>query len=573
MDAGAGRVHLYLDKGGISRISLVDDGCGMSREDAEIAFTRHSTSKISEISDLEALSTLGFRGEALASLSSVSNVEMLTRENGSEIGTRIVVTGGRVVALEDAGCPVGTRVTVTDLFENIPARKKFLRSVQSEKARCIDIFQRLMLVDPKVAFILTVDGEERMKGESTDDPRQRAAEVLGVKTAKGMIELVCRKTESIMVEGLVSLPWETRSNSAGITLSVDGRVVRNKGIVEAVRRGYGSRLMKGRFPLAIIFIKAGKGQVDANVHPTKDIVKFGNEASVMNMVESTVSATLFSGMKRKPAKEKGFDQETPECETSGPFLQKAVKRELDRSPRQVPLMEDEVRPQDQPVSPWNGAPLIEGMESLPPALPDEAARSRIRIIGQLDRSYILCEIGADLLMIDQHAAHERIRLEMLKSKWKNGNPSIQELLEPMNFEVDAVSLVNLKTIEEDLREMGFIFEMFGTDMISVRGLPQFLGKIEGHEVMRDMITGNEHHEGCSYPDESFHIELPIKERVTALTACRGAIKAHKKLSLKEMEDLIGELLLCEVPLHCAHGRPTMVRLPLRVMERWFKRIV
>jgi DNA mismatch repair protein MutL len=389
-----------------------------------------------------------------------------------------------------------------------------------------------------------------------------------------MIELSCRNNEAVRVDGLVSLPWETRSNSGGITISVDGRVVRNRGVVEAVRRGYGSRLMKGRFPLAVLFIRAGKGQVDANVHPTKDIVKFSNEASILNIIESTVSSTLFKGMARKPAREKPLERETetPQCQEDGPFLKKAARREIDRSPRQVPLMDDEIRPQEPSSSPWNGAPHIQGMDTLPPAIPDDAARKRIRIIGQLDRSYILCEIGSDLLMVDQHAAHERIRLEMLKSKWKETS-STQELLEPINIEVDQASLGNLGSMEKDLTDMGFIFEIFGTDMISVRGLPQFLGRIEGHEVLRDMITGNEHHEGCSYPDESFRIELPVKERITALTACRGAIKAHRRLSLKEMEDLIEDLLACDVPLHCAHGRPTMVRLPLRVLERWFKRVV
>jgi DNA mismatch repair protein MutL len=573
LDAGAGRIELQLDGGGIDRITVSDDGIGMSREDAEIAFTRHSTSKISDVEDLEGLSTLGFRGEALASISSVANVEMLTRAEASDAGTRIVVSAGRMITLEEAGCPRGTRITVTDLFENVPARKKFLKSVQAEKARCTDVFQRIMLVNHSVSFKMVVDGEDRLKGEPTEDPRRRAAEVLGIKTAKSMREIICRNHGIVNVEGLISLPWETRSNSGGITISVDGRIIRNKAVVEAIRRGYGSRLMKGRFPIALIFIKTGRGQVDANVHPTKDIVKFGNEAAVMNTVESAVSATLFQG--KTPFRNDTLSgrKESDECQERGPFLEKAARKQVDRSPRQVPLMEGEVRPQEGLAAPWNGAPFIEGMDSLPPALPEDRSRSRIRIIGQLDRSYILCEIGSDLLMVDQHAAHERIRLEMLKKRWQNGQPSTQELLEPINIEIDPSSLENLGNMDNDLRELGFIFESFGNDMITVRGLPQFLGRIEGHEVLRDMISGNEHHEGCSYPDESFKIELPIKERITALTACRGAIKAHRKLSLKEMEDLLEELLECEVPLHCAHGRPTMVRLPLSVLERWFKRVI
>ena len=576
IDASARSITIYLDKGGIGRITVIDDGDGMSKEDAEVAFIRHSTSKISRIEDLNGLSTLGFRGEALASISAVANVELLTREKGSpdENGTRIVVSAGRILTMEDAGCPEGTRITVTDLFENVPARKKFLKSVQAEKAVCMDIVQRSMLVNHNIGFKMLVDGDDRLSGIPSNDPRHRAAEVLGVKIAKGMIEMEGGDVSGMRMSGLISLPWETRSNSGGITISVGGRVVKDRSMVEAIRRGYGSRLMKGRFPLAIIFIEMDGKDVDANVHPTKDIVKFSNEGAVLNYLESMVSRTLFSG--------KGRDQrrpistvETPEDDIgSGIYLRsKEDRTPIDRSPRQVPLMEDEIRPQDTTPGPWNEVPSIDGMDKLPPGLPTGPGKKRIRIIGQLDRSYILCEIGPDLLLIDQHAAHERIRLEMLKKEHWDDKVIVQELLEPVQIELDAISSENLKRIDRDLKDLGFRFETFGTDMITVRGLPRFLGRTEGHEVLRDMITGNEHHEGCSYPDESFRIELPIKERLIALTACRGAIKAHESLSLKEMEDLIEDLLKCEIPLHCAHGRPTMVRLPLKVLEKWFKRVL
>lgn len=588
IDASATSVIVHVDKGGTGRIMVIDDGTGMSRDDAEIAFTRHSTSKIEAIDDLLSLSTLGFRGEALASISAVSNVEMLTRSVGSneEKGTRIVVSAGRMEAIEDVGCPVGTRVTVTDLFENVPARKKFLRSAQAEKARCLDVFQRLMLINPHISFKLVMDGEERLSGRSTDDLRMRAAEIFGVKTAKGMIEITKRKPGPVTVSGLISLPWDTRSNSAGITISVDGRVVKNKQIIESIRRGYGSRLMKGRFPIAVVFLDLEGSMVDANVHPTKDIVKFANEAAIMNQIESMVSAALFSKKSghrdgKIVHEEKTTSRiQTPASKETGknglrsPYLERAATRtNVDRRPRQIPLMEDEVRPQEGAKGPWDQVPEIEGMDRLPPQIPEDNGKKRIRIIGQLDRSYILCEIGADLLLVDQHAAHERIRLEDIKRRHVDGKAVTQELLNPVRIELDPSSMANLRSMEKDLSDIGFDLEVFGEDMVTVRGLPRFMGRMEGHEVLRDMASDNEYHEGCSYPDDSFKIELPIKERLISLAACRGAIKAHHSLSLKEMEDLIEDLLKCDVPLHCAHGRPTMVRLPLRVLEKWFKRVL
>lgn len=577
IDAGSTNITVEIDRGGLERIIVKDNGRGMEREDVEIAFTRHSTSKISSIDDLEDLHTLGFRGEALASISAVANVELITAPRRScENGTRIQVSAGKVLSIEGVGCPEGTQITVTDLFENVPARKKFLRSVQSEKARSIDIFQRMMLVNPHIDFRLIVDGQERSLGRSTQDLRQRAAEIFGIKAARSMMDLGSSRVGALTLYGLVSLPWETRSNSGGMVISVNGRVVRNKNIVEAIRRGYGSRLMKGRFPLAVILIEMDKGQVDANVHPTKDIVKFRSESQVGSTIESLVSKVLFQkGKKRKPdGKGYGPTPEPLQKDDDGVFLSSGKMRtSVEKRSINVPLMEDEVRPQQVSSGPWNQVPSIEGMENLPPSIPDTESRKRIRIIGQLDRSYILCEIGPDLLLVDQHAAHERIRLEMIKKKhWDRGSVT-QELLEPINIDLDPSSMENLTLIEKDLKDMGFDFERFGTDMITIRGLPQFLGRMEGHEVLRDMISGNEHHEGCSYPDDSFRIELPIKERMVALTACRGAIKAHQRLSLKEMEDVLEDLLECEVPLHCAHGRPTMVRLPLRVLEKWFKRVV
>ncbi|MEA3559255.1 MAG: DNA mismatch repair endonuclease MutL [Candidatus Thermoplasmatota archaeon] len=570
LDAGAKSINIEVDEGGLRRIKVSDDGSGMSREDVQVAFTRHSTSKIGDIDDLEKLSTLGFRGEALASIAAVSQVELVTREPGSEAGTRAVVSAGNMLELEEVGCPQGTSITVTGLFENVPARKKFLRSISAEKARCIDVVSRAMMVHPEVGFKLATDGQERLSGPSTDDLRERVAAVLGPKTARSMIWMEPGPDGPVQIQGLLSLPWETRSNTAGMTLSVNGRVVKNRAVIEAVRSGYGSRLMKGRFPLAVLFIDIEGKQIDVNVHPTKDLIKFSNEGALLNLVGSKVSSALFTSYRKKKREEMAGEhaRAPPVRSGSGPVIR------VNRKPVQVPLMEGEVRPQETGDDPWREVPAVEGMNRLPPALPEDIEDLRVRIIGQLDRSYILCEIGSDLLLVDQHAAHERIRLEYLKKRSNEGGGGIQELLDPIHIELDPAAIERLASMEKNLDEIGFRTEGFGDNCIVLRALPEFMGKMEAHTVLTDLLTGNESHEGCSPPDQEFTpMDLPIRERVLALTACRGAIKAHQNLSLKEMEDLISDLLKCEVPLHCAHGRPTMIRLPLSVLERWFKRVL
>ena len=568
IDAFSTSISVQIDGGGIRSIQVTDDGMGMSREDAQVAFTRHSTSKISRIEDLDSLSSLGFRGEALASIAAVSQVTLTTRIRGGkeEDGVRVVVSAGKMLTVEPTGCPEGTTITVRDLFENVPARKRFLRSERSERTRCIDIVNRLALCHPNISFKLMVDGEERLNDRAVSDHRNRVAAVLGVKTAKGMMEIPPTECGSMTLSGLTSLPWDTRSSSGGITLSVGGRVVKNRSIIEALRRAYGSRLMKGRFPLAVLMIEVDPTEVDVNVHPTKDLVKFSNEGQIIGCVESTVGRILFGSRTRTRGKP------TP---PTFPELRTKETPTVEDSRPQSTLFEGEVRAQETAsLDIWSQIPNIDDVEKLPPALPEDAASRRLIIIGQLDRSYILCELGSDLLLVDQHAAHERIRLEMFKRKYAKVGYSTQELLEPIHLELDAASSDNLLSMSEELGSLGFMIEDFGSGQVVVRGLPQFLGRTEAHVVLKDIATGNESHEGCTSPDPAFTpLDTGMKDRVMALSACRGAIMAHRSLSLKEMEDLLKDLFKCDIPLHCAHGRPTMIRLPISALEKWFRRVL
>ena len=571
IDALSNSISINIDGGGTRSIQVTDDGMGMSGDDAQVAFTRHSTSKISRIEDLDQLSSLGFRGEALASIAAVSQVTLTTRARGGkeEGGVRVVVTGGKMLTLEPTGCPEGTTIAVRDLFENVPARKRFLRSERSERTRCIDVVNRLALCHPNISFKLMVDGEERLNDRAVSDHRNRVAAVLGVKTAKGMMEIPPTECGSVTLSGLTSLPWDTRSTSGGITLAVGGRVVKNRSIIEALRRAYGSRLMKGRFPLAVLMIEVDPTEVDVNVHPTKDLVKFSNEGQVIGCVESTVGRVLFGSKQRDRPKGSSTPVTFPELRTKHetPSVQ-------GRKPQST-LFEGEVRAQETPtVDIWSQIPNIEDVEKLPPALPEDAADRKLIIIGQLDRSYILCELGSDLLLVDQHAAHERIRLEMFKRKYARMGYSTQELLEPIHLELDAASSGNLLSMSKELETIGFLVEDFGNGQVVVRGLPQFLGQTEAHVVLKDIATGNESHEGCTSPDPAFTpLDTGMKDRVMALSACRGAIMAHHSLSLKEMEDLLKDLFKCDIPLHCAHGRPTMIRLPITALEKWFRRVL
>jgi DNA mismatch repair protein MutL len=377
-----------------------------------------------------------------------------------------------------------------------------------------------------------------------------------------MLPVSEKNCSGVVVRGLISLPWDTRSNSAGITISVSGRVIRNRDLVDVIRKGYGSRLMKGRFPLAVIDIEIPSGMTDVNVHPTKSLVKFSNETDVLRCLEERVSEAVFT----PPGKKRSLEGKTSEPEIK-PELQK------ERIPRQIPLMQGEIRAETPHPDQWSRIPKMEGIKRLPPVIPDEVSGLKMRVIGQLDRTYILCELGSDLILVDQHAAHERIRLETLTAKYGDKG-GVQKLLEPIHLEMDRTSVERLMNNKDQLFSLGFDYEIFsGTDIV-VRSLPTFMGRMEAKEVLQDLGTGNELHDGCTPPDREFLPgDLPVKERLLSLTACRGAIKAHEHLSLSQMEKLLKDLFECEIPLHCAHGRPTMIRLPLSALERWFKRVL
>jgi DNA mismatch repair protein MutL len=327
--------------------------------------------------------------------------------------------------------------------------------------------------------------------------------------------------------------------------------------------------MKGRFPLAVIFIDIPPDRTDVNIHPTKDLIKFSDEGSVLRCVERAVGKAVFGAPSEPRHREEGAMR--PDAATS--LFEGSVVR-TDRSPRQVPLLEGEMRPNEVRMDRWEDLPVMEGLPKLPPALPDDARGLRLRIIGQLDRSYILCELGADLVLVDQHAAHERVRLEMLRAKHSSSSFPVQELIEPIVLDIGCAAFEVLSNLSDGLRSLGFTMEGFGKGSVVVTGLPSFMGRTEGEGVLLDLAGISRERDLCGPPDPEFlPNSVTLRERVITLTACRGAIKAHQNMSLNEMEALMSDLLECEVPLHCAHGRPTMIRLPHSALERWFKRVL
>jgi len=537
IDAGADRIEVEIAGGGVELIRVRDNGCGMSREDAELAFQRHATSKIGHIDDLERVTTLGFRGEALPSIAAVSRVEMKTRPRGEISGTAIVIEGGEVKKVEEAGCPEGTAVAVRNLFYNTPARRKFLKSHLTETTHCIDVVTRFALAYPGISFRLTRDGREALNLPATRDPRERIMGLYGPEVARDMVPLESGGDFAIM--GSISRPSTTRSSRDFMSVYVNRRYVKSPLVARAIAEGYRTLLPRGRYPIAVINIDIDPSRIDVNVHPAKVEVKFKDEKAVYWAVADAIRDAL-KGTRLAPRiapKEPRMTKPTflvpPPAEVSG----------VKERPAAYAGKARKEKPTKTPPKP-------------PEPLPD------LRPIGQVHDSYIIAEHDEGLVIIDQHAAHERIRFEAILEK-REGARS-QELLSPFVFDASPKEAAVLEGNLSLLAEMGFSVEPMGGRSFAVKALPVVFGRIEDHKTVRDIISE------LGALGEVKTLE-ERREKLAAIMACRSAVKAGDALLPDSMERLIEALGRTKNPHTCPHGRPTIIEMELSELERRFGR--
>ena len=581
LDAGSTRIDVQVVGGGANSITVVDNGDGIPADELPVAFERFATSKIDETSDLITIGTLGFRGEALPSIASVARVEITSRHGGAEAGASYVVDFGKPGLLEAAGAPQGTRISVSGLFTNVPARLKFLGSGGRELSRIQRMLASLALVCPRVAFSLAADGRERLRTVGSGGILDEVTGVYGQKIADQMLLLEADESAAFSVDGLISSPSLNRSNRTYMTLSVNGRWIQSRRLTYAIEQAHYGFLPERRFPIAVARIHTPLDDVDANVHPAKTEVRLLREDLVYSIVQRAVRGVLSAhapvhalgsgraggslgllrtpvspgnrvpgnGDRTKPPAGGGYSQ------WPGPFVPtqtEAVPTD-DIDSTQAPLTEP-------------GAPVAAG----PEAASNSAATPRdtlpvLRVIGQSHETYIVAESPDGVYLIDQHAAHERVTFERVKARFDDNASESQPLLEPATVDLAPGMLTTVHEHMEDLSRVGWGVEEFGSSSLIVRSVPASLAtRASGDGAGRVFVTVlDELSEGGS--GESW------RERMLASIACHSSVRAGQMLSTDECKNLIRQLEKTEHPNTCPHGRPTIVQLTVGDLEREFKR--
>lgn len=629
IDAKAASVTVEIQDGGISLIRVTDNGSGIEREDIRNAFLRHSTSKIRKVEDLAHIASLGFRGEALSSISAVTRTELITKTKEDTFGTRYVIEGGVEQSLEDAGAPDGTTFLVRQLFYNVPARRKFLKTPMTEAGHVQDLLMRLALSHPEVAFTFINNGQTKMRTSGNGKLKDVIYSIYGREAAANLIELDY-SMDGLVMKGYLGKPVITRGNRNFENYFVNGRYVKNAMLSKAIEDAYKDFLMQHKFPFVVIHFQVDGEKIDVNVHPTKMEMRFQRQQDVYNIVYEGVHRTLLEPelipqveapapkvisqpksespflLKPKtaprPMEKKPEEKEEPHDEAY--FMKKMKERVLSyhqrNSSAEVAKKEQIFRPQAQAERIKDALARAKEVEKQPqkqaeeqpeliretpvyetkPVTEEKAEqlnlfeehllkrekKAEYKLIGQVFETYWLVEFENSLYIIDQHAAHERVLYERTLKEMKNREFTAQYLSPPI---ILSLSMQEAQVLNENMdrfTRIGFEIEPFGGEEYAVRAIPDNLFGMAKKELLLEML--DDLADGIS---TSMTPEL-IDEKVASMS-CKAAVKGNNRLSAQEADALIGELLLLENPYHCPHGRPTIIAMTQRELEKKFKRIV
>jgi DNA mismatch repair protein MutL len=584
LDADSTRIIIEVENGGRSLIRVSDNGSGMNSDDALLATERYATSKIYKDEDLFAINTLGFRGEALPSIAAVSKFCLVTRDQTSQAGTEVLVEGGTIKKVSQVGAPLGTMVTVRQLFFNVPARRKFLKTVNTEMGHIADTVSSMALGRPDIQFRLIHNGKVIKNWSATGNDMDRVVDVLG-KDIQNNLKKLEFTSDFLTVQGWISSPRITRSTSRGIYLYVNQRVVRNRVIQHALFQGYGSRLMKGQFPVAVIFIHVPSDQLDVNVHPTKNEVKFAQQKKIHHAVAGVVAERLRLAdqpqwrPKRFPEPDpmdvKSRISESvphfniPKKEVSSRYPANRIRQPVTDIPVKAgsPVHSDPhpATQTQEPASPWR-----QDLRFTPtPGQTELWAKKRfgdLKVIGQFHDTYILCESSDRIVLIDQHAAHERVIFEQLKNRSQASKKSAQKLLIPETIDLGYREAKILEELLPDLNELGLEIEPFGGNTFVVKSVPALLENKEVKPLVIEIV------EKIAQIGFTPGLEKAI-DQCLILMACHGAIRANQKLSDQQIKGLLEQLDQCDQPSNCPHGRPTWISWSIKDLAKSFKRIV
>jgi len=550
-------------------VRVIDDGCGMDRDDALLSLERHATSKIRSVSDLEAIATLGFRGEALPSIASVSRFRLTTREQDAVAGTEIVVNGGKIDIVRDGGEAPGTQVEVRSLFYNIPARRKFLRAENTESRNIEHQLHLQAIGHAKVAFTFARDDRVVFQLPATATLIDRIRDLYGNELLEKLLPLNGVGSSQIRISGLIGQAGLSRQTRAQQLVFVNGRAIESPLITTAVREGYHTALMKGQYPVTFLFLELDPGAVDVNVHPAKREVRFRDPNGVREAIVRCIQATLARGRADWQEKFRAPPAQVLAQPTVDLTLrpQVSVPEVSHRELPQYPTAEIVGQAHRLPVPPADSARSDPDWPSLAQQKRVErAATARFQIIGVLNKLYVLMENVDGLVLVDQHAAHERILFEELRRRMEEQGVPSQKLLITQTFELPPRDADWIEQNMSILQKMGIGIESFGPNTFKIDSLPGFLNVTDGAQFMRKVIDDLKSASDRSSP-------LRLGEDMIAKSVCRHAVKANDPLRYLEVEKLIQDLLECDLPYCCPHGRPTMIQISNAELEKKFGRKV
>ena len=604
IDAGANAVTVEIKEGGISFIRVTDNGSGINKDEIDIAFKRHATSKIKSIEDLITVSSLGFRGEALASIAAVSQIELITKTQKSLTGTRYLSEGGKKISVEDIGAPNGTTFIVRNLFFNTPVRRKFLKSAATEAGYINSLMQYLSLSRPDISFRFINNNQNKLHTSGNMKLKDIIYNVYGRDITANLYE-VNSAAENIRIEGYIGKPFVNRGNRVYENYYINGRYIKSSIINRAIEAGYKGFIMPHNYPFTVLHFTINPEIIDVNVHPTKMELRFSNNEYVYNFVYDTILSTLKGKelvaeveadgqIMQKLNKEKeleiketkaafGIDR-TEETKKTVQLKQEPKSEPKPESTRTIELqkaMPDETKTRlPEPFETRRSEAMVkddeqkyqaevkvkpEQLSMFKDKLLDEDNKDNYRIIGQLFDTYWLIEFEDRFYMMDQHAAHEKVLYERMMKKIREKHIDTQMIMPPVILTLNMNEEEVLKQNMQVFTKMGYEIEEFGGSEYKVTGIPAGFPKLDYRQMLMDLLDG--------LMSEGRMTDMDILTEKVASMSCKAAIKGNNKISYKEAEELMDELMKADNPYNCPHGRPTLIVMSKYDIERKFKRIV
>lgn len=595
IDAGAHAIEVEIADGGQSYMRVTDDGCGMSPEDAHKCIIRHGTSKISSVEDIFAITSLGFRGEAVPSIAAVSHMQITTRQASDDFATHLILDGGEITAEDQAGAPVGTTMEVSDLFYNTPARRKFLKSERTESSKISEMVTKLALANPAIAFTFTNNGRTTMKTGGTGDLRETVANIYGANVARDVFAVTADQ-DGISLEGYVGKPSVLKSNRNWQTCIVNHRIVHNPLMFKAIDNAYHAMLPKSGYPFAMLHLHVDPATIDVNVHPAKTEIKFSDEQAVYRAIYHSIVTALVAQEKPEAiaktigdavgaVPEGGPQQVHVGAPTWGARSQECGQAtSVGAVPKGGPQWEKATSQSATRTAPLSGEPLADGSSLFSQALaqhgqggPSEATSvvseaSAPKIVfdgdddvfiplGEVADCFIIAKKGQDLYIVDQHAAHERIRYDTFCKRVER-MPS-QQLLTPEFVEVDNEDMTLLLERQDVFNDLGYTYSEAGPTTLRVEEVPCDLQTSDIADSLKDICL--------LLHDQKEPDKAMVRHRSLAYLSCHGAVKAGDSLNIRQMKQLLDDLFHTEKPYVCPHGRPTIIRFTPKELAHLFKR--